>query len=251
MNSKKKFALQLKNNDTNIEENPHKIKESIKCMYDFLKSDKDLSQGNGLPALIIQDFDSEAIWWQLDSENKSLHLPLKSDILKLLNEKDKLCDSFVQEDSSEAEAAEAESQENESLAGEEDIEMNSDSDDEDNEEEQDDDEAEGDNDDAADEEEGGEQDQMEDQDVKKDQFFSMKQMKKFLDEEDRKAMKGPVKPDSDGSDDESEVDLFEATDEEDDDGDDMQGADIKYKNFFDTPGDEQGKFPGYICTTFL
>lgn len=243
MNSKKKFALQLKNNVTNIEENPHKLKESIKCMYDFLKSDKDLSQGNGLPALIIQDFDSEAIWWQLDTENKSLHLPLKSEILKLINEKDKLCDSFVQEDSSEDEAVEALGQEDESLAEEEDIEMNSDSDDEDNEEEKDDDEAEEDDDDAADEEEGGEEDQIEnDQDVQKDQFFSMKQMKTFLDEEDRKAMKGPVKLDSDGSDDESEVDLFEATDEDDDD-DDMKGADIKYKNFFDTPGDEQGKFP--------
>uniref|UniRef100_A0A1B6FTY7 U3 small nucleolar ribonucleoprotein protein MPP10 n=2 Tax=Cuerna arida TaxID=1464854 RepID=A0A1B6FTY7_9HEMI len=54
-----------------------KLKDLIKHMYDYTKQNEELSDKNTLPSLIVQNFDEEQIWQQLELQNESSTRSLK------------------------------------------------------------------------------------------------------------------------------------------------------------------------------
>lgn len=67
------------------------VREFLKGLYDFTKCMEDgLPSGDALPELIIQGFDEEQIWQELELQNEGRSKGLLSDVASLVARKDLL-----------------------------------------------------------------------------------------------------------------------------------------------------------------
>lgn len=65
------------------------MKEFLKGLYDFTKCTEDsLPSGDALPELIIQGFDEEQIWQELELQNEGRSQGLVADVASLVAHKD-------------------------------------------------------------------------------------------------------------------------------------------------------------------
>ncbi|XP_044738313.1 U3 small nucleolar ribonucleoprotein protein MPP10 [Chrysoperla carnea] len=207
-----------------------KIKNNLKYIYDFLKQDKNLPQGNGLPELIIDNFGHEEIWSQLELENESLYFRFITDVAKILS-KNNICD-----DSNESEIEFAENDLSDGNVSEKELQLDKSSTDEDT----DNDNSNEGNENQENQSENSDGNEENTEKNGRDKFFSMKEMENFLNSEDQKAMNNVKKKkrrNSDESDDSDSIDLFAPSDEESEDND---YNDLHYNQFFDSP-EKEGK----------
>ncbi|KAJ4434429.1 hypothetical protein ANN_22991 [Periplaneta americana] len=66
-------------------------KQLVKDLYDFTKcAENGLSAGDALPELIIEDFDEEQIWQELELQNEGRSQNLITDVASLVSRKDRL-----------------------------------------------------------------------------------------------------------------------------------------------------------------
>lgn len=223
------------------------IKSSLKHLYDHLKKVEVEKCKNSVPKLFLSGMDEEALWQQLELQNNftidkllektSGFLAMKYDSLKfnyrVLDESEnEEAEDDVDEELVEGDEEDDGWQDVEEDGGEED-----ELDDEDVDEEQDAEnepkepqKAPQDNEDDAEEEPTSRRPQKQELD---DDFFKLKELNQFLDEEDRKEMNKSKKKFADEEDDENGVDLFQDLDavDEDEDG----AADMKFADFFEKP----------------
>ncbi|XP_026753425.3 U3 small nucleolar ribonucleoprotein protein MPP10 [Galleria mellonella] len=198
------------------------IKNLVKSLYDFTKSQEGRSKGkkkSALRKLIIQDFDEEQVWQQIELQNTECCEKLVWEVANVVSNKDGLLFPVeVQRDSKE-EKIENDS-ENESMDHE-----------------------------SVDTEENEQPDFEEPkkmlksnknktkQSIVDDNFFKLRDMENFLiNEEKRDSSKG--KKDKTAESDEESIDLFEDIDDEDLDEEDG-GKDMMYSDFFDGQDEEQ------------
>ncbi|XP_012063132.1 PREDICTED: U3 small nucleolar ribonucleoprotein protein MPP10 [Atta cephalotes] len=185
-----------------------------KNIYDFAKKqsykrEKSYTNTNALPELVIEGFDEEQIWQQLELQNESEIAHIFSDI-SILSEGKKLT---IPVSSRKPEPIQIE---NDNLAQE----------------------AEGIPDEKESEDENVEIKNNSQRKYKKkssivdDKFFKLQELNEYLTKEERKEKQGK---DNAGSDDES-LDLFNEVSEEED-GDNIEKY-IKYADFFDSPESE-------------
>lgn len=202
---------------------------------------------NSVPKLFLAGMDEEALWQQLELQNNftvdkllettSNFLAMKYDSLKF--------DYHVEGESSEDEG---EPEEEGEEAGWDDQEEDDEELDGADLEVGEEDEEEGDNmDDSKVEDADSDQEEQEEGKHKgrgrkvdlDDDFFKLKELNKFLDEEDRKEMNKSKKKNQDDDDDEDGIDLFQDLDEDDEDED--GAVDLKYADFFEKPGAKNKK----------
>ncbi|XP_026733848.1 U3 small nucleolar ribonucleoprotein protein MPP10 [Trichoplusia ni] len=195
------------------------IKTLVKSIYDFTKTQENVKSKEkkaALPELIVQDFDEEQIWQEIELQNSECWDQLVWEVANCMSDKNKLAFPIAANESEDNENAE-----------EDDIEDPMEEDD-DSEMEDEDEE----NDDTK-ELPKNKKPLLPKSKVKPsivdDQFFKLGEMEKFLINEEKK---GP-KVNSDDSDEES-IDMFEDMD----DDDDSQEEDPMYSDFFSQEGDE-------------
>ncbi|XP_033211744.1 U3 small nucleolar ribonucleoprotein protein MPP10 [Belonocnema kinseyi] len=208
------------------------LRKSTKLLYDFTKKNS-ATKTNSLPELVIDGFDEEQIWQQIDLQNEQVIPFLISDISKLLLKKD------LAQPLEESEDEESESQPPKKLKG---------SADEDVEEESDQEfDQESDNENGSKEESFSEtestahakgknktQKRKVESSIVDDKFFKMQRLNEYLIKEDRKETKGQSK-NADQSDDES-IDLFNGySDKDSGDEETQKERDAIYADFFDSP----------------
>ncbi|RZC42519.1 U3 small nucleolar ribonucleoprotein MPP10, partial [Asbolus verrucosus] len=185
------------------------IKDKLKETYDFAKNDEIKAlKSNALPELILENFDLEQIWQQIELQNDSLLTRSLATVSKLVVGKNNLLfKNLDYENDKEDEDEILENDNEESPASEEDL---------------------------SDVDSGD--DRPTEVSTKKikpsivdDEFFKLGEMEQFLNAEEKKLNEPDSGNDSDDSETESEenVDLFEAEDDEDDK---MRTA--RYKDFF-------------------
>lgn len=73
------------------EESAGKIKDLIKELYDFTKNNESQSYRNTLPELIVENFDEEQIWQELELQNSCCTVNNIETVSELTVKKDKLC----------------------------------------------------------------------------------------------------------------------------------------------------------------
>lgn len=67
------------------------MREFLKGLYDFTKCVEDgLPSGDALPELIVQGFDEEQIWQELELQNEARRNGLVADVVSLVTNKDRL-----------------------------------------------------------------------------------------------------------------------------------------------------------------
>lgn len=67
------------------------VREYLKKLYDFIKSaENGLPSGDALPELIIQGFDEEQIWQELELQNEGRSKRLETEVASLVGCKDLL-----------------------------------------------------------------------------------------------------------------------------------------------------------------
>jgi U3 small nucleolar RNA-associated protein MPP10 len=100
------------------------VREFLKGLYDFTKCVEDgLPSGDALPELIIQGFDEEQVWQELELQNEGRSKRLLSDVASLVAHKD-LLKFPVQLKSEEIVAGDGEMQKDDGLASASDSETN-------------------------------------------------------------------------------------------------------------------------------
>lgn len=71
------------------------IKGLVKNIYDFTKtSESNETKGNALPELIVENFDDEQIWQELELQNEDCNKSFISDVSQLVARKDRLTFPF-------------------------------------------------------------------------------------------------------------------------------------------------------------
>lgn len=239
------------------------IKGALKYLYDHLKSVEVEKCKNSVPKLFLAGMDEEALWQQLELQNNftidklvektSTFLAMKYDTLKfdyrVEGEQSEEDDDVEPEGDEEQELGDEEDDEGwedleagddnlEEVDDEEDGEEENDEDDEVSSEKEDEPQQQGEKD-----EDDPEEDQSKNPRRKKvdldDDFFKLKELNAFLDEEDRKEMSKSKKKYADEEESGEGIDLFQDLDELDDD--DEGAADMKFSDFFEKPGEKQIK----------
>lgn len=201
------------------EENIQKqIKLNLKEVYDLAKSEEIKSiKSNALPELIIQNFDLEQIWQQIELQNNSLLTRSLINVSKLLTSKDKLVFNNADTGNVEQDTDESNLEENENENDSEDIKSDSLS---------------------VEEDEGSDNDnrttsakQIIKPSIVDDEFFKLNEMENFLNMEEKKMNEPDSGNDTEDDDDESveSINFFEDNDDNDDD-DPIKTA--RYKDFF-------------------
>ncbi|KAF5298726.1 hypothetical protein FQR65_LT09595 [Abscondita terminalis] len=192
------------------------LRKTLKCTYDFCKKEETKNNSDALPELIIENFDLEQIWQQLELQNDSI---LKRNI-KLVGElvinKDNLLFKEEQEEKEiEDEFREVEEEEDASSINDDELQ---------NEEKEVDDEY--------------TQTQFK-RSIVDDNFFKLDEMNKFLLLEEKKTDSNK----NEGSDSDESIDMFEADSgeesEEDPDGYNKK-KNPRYKDFFGTKTQQMG-----------
>lgn len=212
-----------------------KLRTAIKQLYDLTKSETK-RKNNTLPELVVQGFDEEQIWQQLELQNEGELTHFLGAVSRALagNNKLELPVSLNRKEDAPVEN-ESDQEEKGDKLGDEDLEE---SDEEMN----------------LDIDFNGEPKRKKKQEKKKitrssivdDQFFKLEELDEYLTKEDKKESSKSGEAESDESDEES-VDLFEpASDEEEDENESEDGKMMKYADFFDSPdsADEAGKSEG-------
>ncbi|XP_011550865.3 U3 small nucleolar ribonucleoprotein protein MPP10 [Plutella xylostella] len=201
------------------------IKNLVKSMYDFTKSQEDnkcKSKASALPDLIVKDFDEEQIWQEIELQNTECWDGLVWEVANSMTAKKDLLfpikDPEIQsehDDASEVDGASG-------------------------------------NDGELEESDGGSQSEPENDEpqqkhkvskpkikskpsVVDDKFFKLQDMEKFLVTEERKDGKVPKQADSD----EESIDMFDEIDSEGSDEEAEEGKDMMYNDFFNNESQEQ------------
>lgn len=233
----------------------------MKFFYDHLKTVEVEKCKNAVPKLFLSGMDEEALWQQLELqnnftidkllENTSTFLAMKYDTLKFDYRVDGEADEQEEEDEQDDEGedddggwddleAGDEDLENEELGDEEEeLDGEEEEEEEDEEDEQDQDKESPENDKEEPEDNAEEEEEPSNRRGRKgkveldDDFFKLKELNAFLDEEDRKEMSKSKKKYADEEDDGDDIDLFQDLDavDEDEDG----AADLKFADFFEKP----------------
>ncbi|XP_034948409.1 U3 small nucleolar ribonucleoprotein protein MPP10 [Chelonus insularis] len=202
----------------------NQFRQTTKCLYDFTKLNSN-HKNNALPELVIQDFDEEQIWQQIEIQNESELTHFLTEVSRVLSKKSDLTlpvsltksEDTVLDDEANTEEKEHESEKEENA---QDDESNSDDD--------------------MDFDFGLDEIQQKDKTKPKsskrhkkssivdDKFFKLTDLDEYLNREDQKQSKT-----ADDESDEESVDLFR-----DDSEDDDNGRTLKYTDFFDSPDSE-------------
>lgn len=74
-----------------------KLKSNLKESYDILKAEKILSK-NALPALLLNNFEAEQIWQQIELQNENFSTQALTDVSKVLTNKNELVFRDIVED---------------------------------------------------------------------------------------------------------------------------------------------------------
>jgi U3 small nucleolar RNA-associated protein MPP10 len=217
------------------EEFSSQLKDTLKKIYDFTKKQEiNMVTLNALPELIVQNFDLEQIWQQIELQNDSLITRSLIATSKLVVGKNNLLFKNL-----EKEVANVEEENN----TEEELEVE---DDEPSSEDHNSIKFESDEEFVPTNEPTREMRPS----VVDDEFFKLDEMEKFLQVEEKKLNDPDSGNDSEsGSESEDSVDLFEgaaaAVDDDDDNSDCLESA--KYDDFFGTKQEGNGKNVGKKC----
>ena len=203
------------------------FKRATKLVYDFMKSEIN-SNNDSLPELMIDGFDEEQIWQQIELHNEQVIPSLITDVSKILSSKNLPQPSVSSKDGKIDKKHPKEKSKD--SQNEEETEEESENEGEDEEE-------------VLSEAESAEPSTIKSHKSKKrkiessivdDKFFKMQELNEYLNEEENKQTKG-LKKGEDQSDDDS-VDLFNSLSENDEDDEEAQNARlVKYADFFDSP----------------
>uniref|UniRef100_A0AAR5PPZ3 Uncharacterized protein n=2 Tax=Dendroctonus ponderosae TaxID=77166 RepID=A0AAR5PPZ3_DENPD len=183
------------------------LKSTLKDLYDFTKSEEivcNVPQSKVLSALkklIVENFDLEQIWQQLELQNTSIVEHMVKDISALLVAKERLVFSFLSKELSNGLSTDDES--NSSAADEPEQEIIED-DNSNNESASD----------SEDEDDCSPPLKKYKESVVDDEFFKLNEMEEFL----RKEENPPSKVPNDSDSEEEDVDLFENDSDEDEEG---------------------------------
>lgn len=197
----------------------------LKNTYDFTKKQElESIQSNALPELIIENFDLEQIWQQVELQNDEVLDKSVTNVSRLAVAKNRLLFEDVNKDE---DTDESDDVNDEDEVDDEKPEQNESDEDENNV---------SDKEDIEDEEEAENRSNKPfKSSVVDDEFFKLNEMNNFLLSEEKKLNKTTKKVDSD-SESEGSVDMFEAGSEQEDD--DIEGNDKlknpRYKDFFGT-----------------
>ncbi|ERL90100.1 hypothetical protein D910_07454 [Dendroctonus ponderosae] len=201
------------------------LKSTLKDLYDFTKSEEivcNVPQSKVLSALkklIVENFDLEQIWQQLELQNTSIVEHMVKDISALLVAKERLVFSFLSKELSNGLSTDDES--NSSAADEPEQEIIED-DNSNNESASD----------SEDEDDCSPPLKKYKESVVDDEFFKLNEMEEFL----RKEENPPSKVPNDSDSEEEDVDLFENDSDEDEEGEDEEGEDeaktARFKDYF-------------------
>ncbi|KAF2903017.1 hypothetical protein ILUMI_03186 [Ignelater luminosus] len=201
----------------------------LKNTYDFTKTEEFKSiRSSALPELIIENFDLEQIWQQVELQNDEVLNKSVTNVSRLAVAKNRLLFEDVNKDED---------------TNESDNVNNEDDDESDNVNNEDEEELEMDESDEDENNVSDNEEEPEDKSNKKlkssivdDEFFKLNEMNNFLLSEEKKLNKPTKKMDTDSESEES-VDMFEAGSEHEED-DDFEGNDKlnnpRYKDFFGT-----------------
>ncbi|ENN75988.1 U3 small nucleolar ribonucleoprotein protein MPP10 [Dendroctonus ponderosae] len=194
------------------------LKSTLKDLYDFTKSEeiecKVPQSGSALKKLIVDNFDLEQIWQQLELQNTCIVEHMVKDISALLVAKDRLIFSSLSKELSNEFSTDDESN---SSAPDEPEEKIVEDDDSNNESASD----------SEDEDNCAPPPKKYKESVVDDEFFKLNEMEEFL----RKEENPPSKVPNDSDSEEEDVDLFENDSDEDEEGED-EAKIARFKDYF-------------------
>lgn len=236
---------------------PEKLKDNIKeCLketYDFIKNNETTKTSNTLPALIVENFDVEQIWQQIELQNDEILAKHLKTVGRLVAQKDNLW--LVNDDSNKNVNDENlsdcdNSSDDENPSNDQNLSNGKNSSDDEN--ISDDDINESKNDESFDDDDdetntSKEKSSNKTQQSKKssvdDDFFKLDEMEKFLNREEQNP-KSKSNDDDAEEDDEESVDLFDMKSdddlEEDEENSDVE-ANPKYDEFFGETNETENK----------
>ncbi|CAH1106096.1 unnamed protein product [Psylliodes chrysocephalus] len=223
------------------------VKIHLKEIYDFAKTqEKKLNGSKGLSKLLIQKFDTEQIWQEIELQNDGILTKSLTDVTKLVVNKNKLVfTNLIDENKLKDVDDDGEENENE-LENMSDIDNASDEEDDKNDEaiyshNSDDDEEEMEVDNAG---EGLDKFTNKKKSVLDDNFFKLDEMETFLNNEDKKEMNpNAIKnTEESDSDEEESIDLFEE-DEANLEEETDKSRTAKFKDFFRSNEPQRKEIP--------
>lgn len=200
------------------------VKNSLKCSYDFTKSEEPPSKkSNALPELIVENFDLEQIWQQIELQNEEVLDRNITQTSRVLTNKNLLFKNIElpEEDDNPEEAEMPEEEEEETEDEKQDFSGSG-------EEEEDDEEY---NESSKD----VDLKRKERKSVVDDDFFKLDEMEAFLNKEEKALTEDKnKKPDDESDSEESEgsVDYFKDDASDDDENEDDRSKNPRYKDFF-------------------
>lgn len=202
-----------------------KIKSKLKSFYDFVKDNEIRKyESSTVSKLIVDGFDTEQVWQQIDLQNSQVLENYISIVSKLVVAKDKLRLKNNAAEENEEEEIEAADSDSEELQSDEDLAPSEDL------------ESEGNNEVTDEGKDLPKRPKPVKPSIVDDEFFKLDEMEQFLKAEEKKLNDPDSGNDSENSEDEtSSVDLFEAQSEEDEE-DKMKTA--RYKDFFTVKDDK-------------
>lgn len=205
------------------EENPliDQIKSSLKRSYDFAKSQEPPSKKcNTLPELIVENFDLEQIWQQIELQNEEIVDKNIMQISKILTSKNLLFKEI------QTVCSDEKNEVIESVEEDSEVELHDISEDE------------GTNDDIHENISKSETNRKQKASIVDDDFFKLEEMEQFLNKEEVTSSQDVKKISNNDSDSEVSVDLFKEESSDEDGIDNSKNP--KYKDFF-VPSTEEPK----------
>lgn len=200
------------------------VRNSLKRSYDFTKSEESPSKkSNALPELIVENFDLEQIWQQIELQNEDLLDRNITTISRVLTNKNLLFKNIeLPEDDDNPEVAEMPEEDSEEEKENEDDQKDFSGSDEDDEENN---------------ESSNKVDlkRKERKSIVDDEFFKLEEMEAFLNKEEKALTEDKNKKlddDSDSEESEGSVDYFKDDASDDDENEDDRSKNPRYKDFF-------------------
>lgn len=204
------------------------FKESTKRLYDLTK-DATKRKSEALPELVIQGFDEEQIWQQLELQNESELTHFLTRVSRLLagnnkfelplsvTRKEESTDDKVSEDGDAAKQSSNDDSAESDVAMDLDLDMSE----------------------KSKKHKTEFKRQIKNHSVVDDKFFKLEELDEYLTKEDKKETQGSKDEEDEIQSDEESVDLFDGgSDDEDEDVNSEDGKMLKYADFFDSPEDE-------------
>ncbi|XP_066591893.1 U3 small nucleolar ribonucleoprotein protein MPP10 [Prorops nasuta] len=202
-------------------ETAHEIRSCIKQLYDFTKTKSERNK-KSLPELLIDGFDEEQIWQQLELQNEGELDYLIGDISKVLAAKDELTlpISLVPNQSKHKDEVEAVGNDNDSDSVDEESVHDINLEDYDSE---------------LTKKISKAKKQNKKSSIVDDKFFKLQELDEYLTKEDKKETGLPK---SSGESDDESVDLFNDFSNDEDEEEEKDPKYVKYADFFDSPDSE-------------